>query len=198
MVLSQRSRTVWVSGLLHLLVLLPLALHHRGELVPVLRPGTAQGSRVTLTYSPGRPAAETALNRTHAAVRPATEQRVHTAALQQRAAVRPVTADDAAANGSGGGDSLGSGNVTVALPTYFPWPRPDLAGLPRGTRGDVIVDVTIDASGKIVDSRLTQGLGQTIDANVLATIQSWTFKPATKDGVAIASEQELLFHYERG
>ncbi len=41
-------------------------------------------------------------------------------------------------------------------------------------------------------------MGAAIDSNVLATIQTWVFEPATRDGVAVASEQELLFHYERG
>jgi protein TonB len=37
-----------------------------------------------------------------------------------------------------------------------------------------------------------------VDESVLATVQTWTFKPATKDGKPVASEQQLLFHYERG
>jgi protein TonB len=41
-------------------------------------------------------------------------------------------------------------------------------------------------------------MGAGIDQTILATIQTWTFKPATKDGVAVSSQQELLFHYERG
>jgi len=75
---------------------------------------------------------------------------------------------------------------------------PSLAGLPHGTRGDVIVEVTIDEQGKIVESQVAQSMGSTIDETVLATIQTWTFKPATKDGVPVPSQQELLFHYERG
>jgi protein TonB len=33
---------------------------------------------------------------------------------------------------------------------------------------------------------------------VIATIQNWVFQPATSNGQPIVSEQELLFHYERG
>ncbi len=31
----------------------------------------------------------------------------------------------------------------------------------------------------------------------MAIIQTWTFTPATKAGKAVASEQQLLFHFER-
>jgi protein TonB len=44
---------------------------------------------------------------------------------------------------------------------------------------------------------MTSGLGPAIDENVIATVQQWTFHPATKDGQPVASEQELHFHYEK-
>jgi protein TonB len=78
-----------------------------------------------------------------------------------------------------------------------PPPRPDLSQLPAGTRGDVIVDVVIDATGRITHTTMASGLGHGVDETVLAMIQQWTFRPATRNGVPVASEQELLFHYER-
>jgi protein TonB len=36
-----------------------------------------------------------------------------------------------------------------------------------------------------------------VEQQVIATVQTWTFTPATRNGTPIASEQELLFHYER-
>jgi protein TonB len=96
-----------------------------------------------------------------------------------------------------GADSLGEGNINIALASYFPSPKPDLSVLPRGTKGDVILDVVIDTAGKIADIKMTSGLGHGIDETVIATVQKWTFKPATKDGQPVASEQELHFHYEK-
>jgi periplasmic protein TonB len=96
-----------------------------------------------------------------------------------------------------GADSLGSGNINIALVSYFPTPKPDLSTLPRGTKGDVILDIVIDTTGKIADIKMTSGLGHGIDENVIATVQQWTFRPATKDGQPVASEQELHFHYEK-
>ncbi len=96
-----------------------------------------------------------------------------------------------------GADALGSGNINIALVSFFPTPRPDLSSLPSGTRGDVILDIVIDATGKIADIRMTSGLGYGIDDTVIATVQQWLFHPATKDGQPVASEQELHFHYEK-
>jgi protein TonB len=103
-------------------------------------------------------------------------------------ASKPITGDDA----------LGEGDVSIALMSFFPPPKPDLGKLPHGTAGDVVLDVVIDASGKIVKLQKTQGLGYGVDESVIATVQTWTFQPATRNGTPVPSEQELHFHFERG
>ncbi len=158
-------------------------------------PGVATGSRLTLSYSPGGapPAAATALRSvTHplrasvAAAKPPTVPALSSAS------------PSAPGNGRSGESSLGDGDISIALVRTHPRPAPDLTGLPRGTAGDVVVDVVIDAQGRIAAATLAHGLGGSIDQTVLAIVQQqWTFSPATRNGVAIASEQELLFHYER-
>jgi protein TonB len=70
--------------------------------------------------------------------------------------------------------------------------------LPSGTKGDVILDVVIDETGKISDLKLVKGIAQPIDETVIATVRQWTFNPASRDGQPVASEQELHFHYEKG
>lgn len=186
-----------LSAALHVLPLM-LLLQARGpRLKATVHPGTAVGTRITLTYSPGRPAPQVAGVVAHAVAArqvQAVVKAVSAPAQLASAAAAVATVTDAGS----GSDSKGSGNVTVALATYFPWPRPDLAELAHGARGDVIVEVTIDATGRISESKLAQGLGTNIDQTVMTMIQGWVFKPATRDGVAVSSEQELLFHYERG
>ena len=98
---------------------------------------------------------------------------------------------------SSGGDPSGESDVSVAMANFYPDPKPDLSALPHGTRGDVVIDIVIDEDGKVVDTKLDQGLGHGVDEAVLAVIQTWTFYPATKAGKAVASEQQLLFHFER-
>jgi protein TonB len=96
-----------------------------------------------------------------------------------------------------GGDPSGETDVSVAMADFYPQPKPDLSVLPHGTRGDVVIDIVIDEDGKVVDAHVDQGLGHGVDEAVMAVIQTWTFTPATKAGKPVASEQQLLFHFER-
>ena len=96
---------------------------------------------------------------------------------------------------SSGSDSYGSGSIQIALTTYSPSPVPDLSALPHGVQGDVVVDVTIDPTGKVADLAVLHTLGYGIESSVIGTLKTWTFRPATKDGTPIASVQELHFHF---
>jgi protein TonB len=98
---------------------------------------------------------------------------------------------------SNGGDPTGEADVTLAMASFFPDPKPNLAVLPHGTSGDVVVDIVIDEEGKVVDAHLDQGLGHGVDEAVLAVVETWTFYPATKAGKPVASSQQLLFHFDR-
>jgi TonB family protein len=82
-----------------------------------------------------------------------------------------------------------------ALPLVFPDPAIFPWQVPNGLTGDVIVEVTIDAQGAVTDTRLLQSLKPDIDEKVVATVRNWRFSPATVDGVAISSRQDVHFHY---
>ena len=73
-------------------------------------------------------------------------------------------------------------------PVIYPW---QLANL----KGDVIVEVTIDPQGNVTDTHVLQSLKQDIDEQVVATLKGWHFRPATVDGVAISSRQDVHFHF---
>jgi protein TonB len=188
------------SALMHLLLLGVLIHQRAAEVAPIRLPGSEHGSNLLLTYLPGRaPVQATAPN-------PKTTPQQATASTPLPKTPTPKTSTtspnsqspaSAQPDSTAGADALGSGNINIALATYFPPPKPDLSTLPRGTKGDVILDVVIDSTGKIADIKMTSGLGHGIDENVIATVQQWTFHPATKDGQPVASEQELHFHYER-
>ena len=85
--------------------------------------------------------------------------------------------------------------VIPALPQVFPDPAISSAELPQGAQGDVTVEVTIDAQGNVVETRLIRGIGYGIDDRVLATLRQWHFRPASKDGMTIASQHIVTFHY---
>ena len=59
----------------------------------------------------------------------------------------------------------------------------------------MIVEVTIDEQGNVVETKLIRGIGYGIEDRVLATLRQWHFRPASKDGVTIASQHIVTFHY---
>jgi len=98
---------------------------------------------------------------------------------------------------SSGQSGLGDGDITIALEKYFPYPTPSLSSMPQGAAGDVILKAVIDEHGKIAELTLLEGLGPSIDDEVIQTVNQWVYIPATKGGVPVASVEELHFHYER-
>jgi protein TonB len=189
--------------MLHLL-LLGVLIHQRASFVaPIRLPGSEHGTNLMVTYLPGRAPIQAATPN------PKTEPQLAktNTPLPTQTPPKPKTNTDSPNTNSPatpnpdsttGADSLGEGNINIARASYFPSPKPDLSVLPHGTKGDVILDVVIDTTGKIADIKMTSGLGHGIDETVIATVQQWTFKPATRDGQPVASEQELHFHYEKG
>ena len=80
-----------------------------------------------------------------------------------------------------------------ALPVVGPdVPR---SSLPPGIQGDVIVEITIDTQGNVAETRVLQSLGPEVDDKVVATLHTWHFRPATTDGVANVSKQDVHFHF---
>jgi TonB family protein len=67
----------------------------------------------------------------------------------------------------------------------------------REISGDVVVEVTIDEQGKIVELKLIQSLSQPIDQLVLAAVSKWQFLPATRNGTPIPSKQDVYYHFPR-
>lgn len=93
------------------------------------------------------------------------------------------------------GAPLTGHEVVPALPQVFPDPAISRADLPPGVQGDVIVEVTIDEQGNVVETKLLRGIGYGVEERVLATLRQWHFRPASKDGVTIASQHIVTFHY---
>jgi TonB family protein len=86
--------------------------------------------------------------------------------------------------------------VRPALPVVSPDPHvaaDDLGGL----QGDVVVEVTIDENGNVVQRVVVQSLTPAIDGKVLEALENWRFRPATRNGVPIASKQDVYYHFPR-
>ncbi len=93
------------------------------------------------------------------------------------------------------GAPLSGDEVIPALPQVFPDPAVSRADLPPGVQGDVIVEVTIDEQGNVVELKLIRGIGYGIEDRVMATLRQWHFRPARRDGITIASQHIVSFHY---
>lgn len=200
--MDRSNKTAAASIALHLLVLAVLVHHRAAWIAPLRLPGTATGHNLTMTYMPGRAPVQASTPDQKTPPKDATTSPLPAPTVAKLTTPTPSpntnSPSSAKPDSNVGADSLGSGDINIARLNYHPTPKPDLSALPRGTAGNVIVDVVIDTDGKITDVKIASGLGHGIDETVMATVQQWTFQPATKDGRPVASEQELLFHYERG
>lgn len=83
----------------------------------------------------------------------------------------------------------------IPLPGSFADPKVSRWELPGGMQGDVIVEITIDDQGAVVNERLLQGMGHGIDEKVIAALRDWRFRPATRNGIAIPSKHDVHFHF---
>ena len=192
-------RSTGLSVAAHALVLAGLVVALRQHPVHVFTlPGSSSGTHIELAYLPGRaPApvihatAKVKKQPSLAPLAPMPHLTVTENTPSPSYSSSPATAPDSTA----GTDSWGSGDMQIALTTYSPSPAPDLSALPHGVQGDVVVDVTIDPTGKVSDLAVLHTLGYGIETSVIGTLKTWTFRPATRDGNPIASVQELHFHF---
>jgi protein TonB len=106
-----------------------------------------------------------------------------------------ISAEAGSELGSAYDGSTSGDEVKPALPVTFQDLRIPRSELPSGVQGDVIVEITIDAAGSVVEERLLQGLGHGVDERVIAVLRDWRFRPATRNGVAIPSKHDVHFHF---
>jgi len=194
-----QSRWLSASIALHLLIL-GILLYNRGPLLKATQlPGDHNGHYLALSYVPGQTASPASAKSSPQVIQHLPDRLPAPPKLSLPSpSTTSAPSDTTATTVTTGTDALGDGDIKIASVLVHPHPDPDLSRLPSGTSGDVVVDVTIDSSGHIAKFTMSRGLGHGIDETVLATIQHWTFQPATRNGIPVASEQELLFHYERG
>jgi TonB family protein len=85
--------------------------------------------------------------------------------------------------------------VHVAYPVVYPDPPVNRAELSRDLVGDVVIEVTIDSAGNVVETRIVQAIGHGIDEKIEATLRRWHYQPATLDGTPVASHHDVHFHF---
>lgn len=208
------ARSASVSTIVHLLAVAILGYLYRHPARVINDAGTPAGTRIDLVYLPGRAQASTLypvaklkvtavakLPHSSAPLLPtlplAALPHVTLTAAAPTAGDSPSPPSDAT-DKTRGSNSWGPEDAQqIALTTYSPSPKPDLSVLPRGVQGDVIIDVTISSDGKVSDLTVLKTVGYGIEVSVANTVRTWIFRPATRSGMAVASVQELLFHFDR-
>jgi len=175
---------------------LALMMHMHGPpLAPKHMPGTTQGTVLMFNFQQlGAPPGTTTAKAREQAKGPALPAPAKSP-IDKAKQLSQAATNEAPGNAADGAE--GDGNISIALVQFHPRPAPDLSTLAPGTSGDVVLDALIDDQGHITKLSVTKSLGPRVDQQVIATVQTWTFAPATRNGTPIASEQELLFHYER-
>ncbi|HTV08572.1 MAG TPA: TonB family protein [Candidatus Aquilonibacter sp.] len=164
-------------------------------LAPMHLPGTAQGTVLMFNYQTlGAPPGSATAKPREQARGPALPAPAKSLTDKAKQLTEAATNEDP---GNAADGAAGDGNISIALVQFHPRPQPDLSTLAPGTSGDVVLDALIDAQGHVAKLSVTKSLGQSVDQQVIATVETWTFTPATRNGTPIASEQELLFHYEK-
>ncbi len=203
----RNHRAVAASVLAHL-VLLAVILLHRPAAIELIPLSLANGEGVhsyRVVYAPpdGEDAPDDAkITLAHAT--PAPHRRPKASSQKPVPNQLQVPADaEASDHNTRAGSALGTmidgpidgHEVHVAYPVVFPDPPVARTGLPADLKGDVIVEVTIDAQGNVVETRVVQAIGHGIDEKIVTALRQWHYQPATLDGVPAASKHDVHFHF---
>jgi TonB family protein len=191
----------------HLALLGVIAFYHRApiELTPTWIAYGDSAHSYKLVYLPSGAnddTPEAKLRLPSSAIKPRPRPQLHTA--KPAPEPQPIMANaDAGDQNSRAGSPLGTmidGPITghevhVAYPVVYPDPPVDRAELPRDLVGDVVIEVTIDSQGNVVETKIVQAIGHGIDEKIEATLRRWHYQPATLDGAPVASRHDVHFHF---
>ena len=203
----RRHRAVGVSVAAHLTVLAVIVFHHPKvfELGPAWLAHGDGAHTYKLIYI--APDASDNISPDAAKLifpRQANKMRAHLPTPKPAPEPQPVVADaEAGDHDTHAGSPLGTmidGPITghevhVAYPTVYPDPPVDRSELPRDLVGDVVIEVTIDSTGKVVETKIVQSIGHGIDEKIESTLRRWHYQPATLDGTPVASWHDVHFHF---
>jgi TonB family protein len=172
--------------------------------VASLRGNGGRGAALTTIYLPGKSIAaipkKMQEERQEREIFPKASKKTPPPVAESKA--QPPTTDQSLSPGMPGYimGSLSSGfvnehDVHIALSLVAPDPPVVSAKLPKWIRGDVIVEITIDERGNVVQTRVLQTVGYGLEVVVVDTLRQWRFIPAKVDGIAVASRQDVHFHF---
>ena len=107
-------------------------------------------------------------------------------------ALAPHLVDDTLRRFSLPVSSMQPGRYTALAPvSLHPYRRIDGIGYTaearsRNIQGKMVLSIVVDANGNVGDVKVMNSLEPSLDDNAVRTVRTWTFKPATRDGVPVA------------
>jgi TonB family protein len=90
------------------------------------------------------------------------------------------------------------GDVTAPRPIYDPEPEYSEEARKGGRSGTCVLSLVVDAEGKAQNVVVVRGLGMGLDEKALATVLTWRFEPALKNGVPVAVLLKVEVNYSLG
>jgi len=83
----------------------------------------------------------------------------------------------------------------LPVQTSGEYPRVAADELPPRFEQYLIVEITIDSDGRVIDARITAGqVDSKIASKVLAAVRQFKYRPATRSGIPIPSQTDLVIH----
>jgi len=89
--------------------------------------------------------------------------------------------------------ATGMANVEPATPINTPSPDYPSWERQQASEGDVVVHFTILPTGEVDD--VTASDSTAFASHVVSTVERWTFRPATKNGVPVATRRSAHFKF---
>ncbi|MEJ2008805.1 MAG: energy transducer TonB [Acidobacteriota bacterium] len=87
--------------------------------------------------------------------------------------------------GTGGGAYSVGGNVSAPIPIYKPEPPYSEQARKAKYQGTCVLWIVVDAQGNVTAAQVVKPLGMGLDENALATVKTWKFKPAMRNGAPV-------------
>jgi periplasmic protein TonB len=89
----------------------------------------------------------------------------------------------------------GEDGVTEPVPIHKVDPEYTPEAKAAKIEGAVLLSVVIETDGKVYDVRVVRGLDPGLDANAVAAVSAWRFRPAEKSGkpVAVRAKVDMNF-----
>jgi Ca-activated chloride channel family protein len=105
-------------------------------------------------------------------------------------AVAPPSFKDPASGGMVSGPGVVGPRVL-----YSPPPAYTQAAMKDRITGEVFMEAVVDETGRVRSARVTKSLRADLDDSAVATLKTWRFEPARKDGQAVAAQLTVTMSF---